>query len=116
MPGGRSWCGQGLRVKAAEIRAFLAEQGAGSRVEKAYADGRVDILQSAAGRTRSGTGEHAEYFTGEQKIVLRGGAPQLTDSLRGNTRGDELTYYANDDRLLVNGGPNRPATSRIRRK
>ena len=106
----------GLRVKGAELRAFLAAEGADSRIEKAYADGRVEIDAAGGGRTRRGTGEHAEYYTAEQKIILRGGQPQLVDSKGGSTRGTELTYYANDDRLQVIGAPGQPATSRIRRK
>ena len=106
----------GLRVKGAELRAFLAAEGADSRIEKAYADGRVEIDAAGSGRTRRGTGEHAEYYTAGQKIVLRGGQPQLVDSKGGSTRGTELTYYANDDRLQVIGAPGQPATSRIPRK
>src|SRR5574340_128882 len=116
--GGAVLARPGLDVKGAEIRAYLTEQGQGkeSRVEKAYADGAVRIVQSAAGRTRTGSGEHAEYYAGEEKIVLRGGEPQLADSRAGVTRGSELTYWANDDRLLVTGAPDRPAKSRIRRR
>lgn len=106
----------GLRMKGARLRAYLAAQGAESRIDKAYADGRVEIDQAAAGRTRRGTGEHAEYYATEQKIVLRGGEPLLVDSKGGSARGTQLTYYANDDRLLVIGAPGQPATSRIRRK
>jgi len=43
-------------------------------------------------------------------------AALLNDSLRGNTRGAELTYYSNDDRLLVNGSSAKPAISHIRKK
>ncbi len=106
----------GTQVKGTELRAYLAESGAESRLEKAFADGKVEIVQTAIDRTRTGTGEHAEYYVGEGKIVLRGGEPQFSDTLRGNTRGAELTYYSNDDRLLVNGSPERPATSRLRRR
>jgi lipopolysaccharide export system protein LptA len=106
----------GLQVKSAELRAHLAEAGADSRLEKAFARGTVEIVQKAAGRTRTGTGEQADYFAGEEKIVLRGEDAQLIDSARGQTRGAQLTYFANDDRLLVNGAPERPAVSRIRRK
>jgi lipopolysaccharide export system protein LptA len=106
----------GLQVKAADVRSWLAEEGADNRLEKAFADGAVRIVQTGPVRTRVGTSEHAEYYTDEEKVVLRGGDPQLNDSLRGNTRGGELTYYANDDRLLVNGSAAHPAVSRIRRK
>lgn len=114
--GGVALVRPGLRVKSEQLRAFLAESGADSRMEKAYADGHVEIVQAAPDRTRRGSGEHGEYYTADQKIILRGGEPQLVDSVRGSTRGNELTYYANDDRLLVNGVPDRPSTSRIRRK
>jgi len=114
--GGVSLTRPGLSVKSLELRSFLSEAGSDDSLDRAYADGRVEILQSAAGRARNGTGEHAEYYTGDQKIILRGGNPTLTDSLKGSTRGAELTYYAGDDRLLVNGAPEQPTKSRIRRK
>ena len=60
-----------------------------------------------------GTGEHAEYYTDDEKIILRGVPAQLNDTLRGNTRGAQLTYYADDDRLLVDGAPPKPAASRV---
>jgi lipopolysaccharide export system protein LptA len=114
--GGVALTRPGLAVKSIELRSYLSEAGSDDSLDRAYADGRVEILQSAAGRARNGTGEHAEYYTGEQKIILRGGNPTLTDSVKGSTRGAELTYYAGDDRLLVNGAPEQPTKSRIRRK
>ena len=113
--GGATLTRAGLTVKGTEIRAHLAEEGAESRIERAYADGKVEIAQAAPGRVRKGTGNHAEYRTSDQKIVIRGEA-QFADSRDGTVRGDELTYYPNDDRLLVTGAPDRPAKSRIRRK
>ncbi|MFN7993453.1 MAG: LPS export ABC transporter periplasmic protein LptC [Bryobacteraceae bacterium] len=106
----------GLQVKANDLRSWLAEEGADNRLQKAYADGSVQIIQSGPIRTRIGTSEHAEYYTDEDKVVLRGGDPQLNDSLRGSTKGAELTYFAEDDKLLVNGSAAHPATSHIRRK
>src|SRR5260370_80893 len=79
-------------------------------------EGKAELQQSVPGRTRTGTGEHAEYFVSEDKVLLRGGGPLLVDSLKGNTRGVELTYFTTDDRLLVNGAPEKPATSRLRKK
>lgn len=114
--GGVSLNRAGLEVKAADVRSWLAQEGSASRLEKAFADGAVHIVETGPLRTRIGTGEHAEYYTDDEKVVLRGGDPQLNDSLRGNTRGGELTYYANDDRLLVSGSAAHPAISRIRRK
>jgi lipopolysaccharide export system protein LptA len=105
-----------LQMKSAELRSWLAEEGADDRLQKAYADGAVQIVQAGPLRTKTGTSEHAEYYTDEEKIILRGGDPQLSDNVRGSTRGTELTYYSNEDRLLVTGSAAKPAISHIRRK
>jgi lipopolysaccharide export system protein LptA len=106
----------GLQVKANDLRSWLAEAGADNRLVKAVAEGAVEIVQTGPLRTRTGTSEHAEYYTDENKVVLRGGNPQLNDSVRGNTRGTELTYYSDDDKLLVNGSTAQPVVSHIRRR
>src|SRR5690349_13955871 len=114
--GGVTLTRPGLDVKGTELRAHLAEQGADNRLERAFADGKVTIVQKGPLRTRVGTGEHAEYYTEDERIILRGGEAQLADSLRGNTRGAQLTYYTDDDRLLVDGAPAHGASSRVRGK
>ena len=111
----------GMRVKGTELRAFLADSEADSRLEKAFADGAVDIFSTGKDRTRAGTGEHAEYYTDEQKVILKGPwvkmVEKIFDKPRPNvTEGTELTYFANDDRLLVTGASNKPGNTRITRK
>lgn len=106
----------GMEVKAAEIRAYLREAGADSSLDRAFADGRVAIVHTAPGRIRKASAEHAEYHAAEEKVVLRGGEPNLEDSAEGYTRGEELTYFVKGDSLLVSGLENRPVKSRIRRK
>jgi lipopolysaccharide export system protein LptA len=107
---------QNTKVKSRELRAYLAEEGADSRLVKAFADGNVEIDQAVADRTRTGKADHCEYYTENQKVVLRGGDPQFIDSLKGNTHGLELTYFANDDRLQVVGSQDQPVKTRIRRR
>ena len=110
----------GLNVKAKALQAFLAESGADSRLERAFADGAVEIVQNSRLAARTGSAEHAEYYTGEQKVYLKGGAPKLVErKLSGKqdtTEGNELTYFANDDRLLVNGSPAKRGQTLIQRK
>lgn len=106
----------GMQVKSSELLAYLADSSADSRLEKAIALGSVEIVQKAVDRTRIGKAEHAEYFPGDEKVILREGKPQMVDSLKGETHGDELTYFANDDRLQVSGTKDQPAKSQIRRK
>ncbi len=111
----------GLQVKSKELRAFLAESGAESRVEKAYADGAVEIFSTGKDRTRTGTGEHSEYFTADQKVILRGPWVRMVQKVFVDpeptaTEGTELTYYANDDSLLVTSDTAKPAQTRINQK
>jgi lipopolysaccharide export system protein LptA len=106
----------GLAVTGQQIRAFLNAPDANSSLDKALADGEVKIVHTAGPRTRVGTSEHAEYYTEEQKVLLDGGTPTLVDSLKGETKGRQLTWFANNDRLLVNGVESRPADSLLRKK
>jgi lipopolysaccharide export system protein LptA len=105
-----------MRVKAHEIRAFLRTGGNDSSLDHTFADGKVEIVQTAPSRVRNGASEHAEYYVDEDKVILEGGQPQFTDSLRGTTRGEKLTWFSKDDRLLVNGVENKPAKSVLKRK
>ena len=114
--GGVAMSRAGMDVLAAELRGVFAVKDGSSGLETAYADGNVRITQSSPGRTRVGKGEHAEYAVAQGKVVLSGGAPEFTDSLRGSTRGQQLTWFADNDRLLVDGRENQPAASVIRRK
>jgi lipopolysaccharide export system protein LptA len=105
-------------VDAKQIKAFLKPAGgdaAGSELDRAIADGDVKIRQTTPQRKRTGTSEHAEYHAAEGRILLTGGRPELVDSVKGTTRGPRLTYFANNDRLLVEGAPGQPVESRLRR-
>jgi lipopolysaccharide export system protein LptA len=107
-----------LTVKSASLKAYLNEQDsdADSRINHALSDGNVEIVQFAADRQRVGNSEHAEYYTDEGKIVLTGGEPKLNDSKRGNTKGDKLTYFTGDNRLVVEGVPEKKGQTHIRKK
>jgi lipopolysaccharide export system protein LptA len=114
--GGAHLVRPGMDVRASEIRAYLSESGSSSSLERAYADGKVLILRVEPDRKLTGSGEHAEYYTADQRIVLTGGKPTLVDSLRGYTTGRELIYYANDDKLLVNGVEQQPVKTVLKRR
>ena len=101
----------GLTVTSQELKAYLNDSDADSSLDKAFADGTAKIVSNADKRTRTGTSEHAEYYTTDQKVILDKGEPLLVDSLKGKTQGKQLTWWANNDRLLVNGVEDRPADS-----
>jgi lipopolysaccharide export system protein LptA len=103
-------------VTAKEIRAWLAPEGSASSLQQAFADGNVRIVQTAKDRNRTGTSEHAEFYTAEEKIILTGGQPRFEDSAKGSTTGTRITYFTGDDRLHVEGESKKPVESRILRK
>src|SRR5215469_11612220 len=116
--GGTDFWRPTLTVKCLTLRAWLNDNNsdADSRLNHAVGDGKVDIVQIAKDRKRVGTGEHAEYYTDEGKIVLTGGEPKLDDSLKGQTVADKLTYFTDDDRLLLEGAPKKQVRTHLVRK
>ena len=104
-----------MHITCRELRAVLADSSADSRLEKAFADGGVRIVATTVNGSRIATAEHSEYYTGEQKVILTGGRPRLTDNAGHASEGDKLTYFSNDDRLLVDGASNRPVQTFITR-
>lgn len=112
----------GMDVQSAELRAFLLDdpKPGQSRLHRAFADGNVIILQQGPHqgkiRTRRGTAEHAEYYVADGRVILRGGNPQMADSVKGTTRGRQLTWFSANDSLLVEGAETQPVESRILRR
>ena len=109
-----------LTVNSQELQAFLKPADADSSLDKALADGAVKIV-SVTGtgkttRTRTGTSEHGEYYADDQKVILQKGQPLLVDSAKDTTSGQKITLWINNDRLVVEGGDNKPAESTIRKK
>jgi lipopolysaccharide export system protein LptA len=95
----------GVEVTASELRGVFAAREGATELETAYADGKALISRPTPGRTSQGSAEHAEYHARENKIVLHGGAPRFDDSLKGSTKAERLTWWPDNDRLLVEGQP-----------
>ena len=110
-----------LTVNSRELQAFLKPADSDSSLDRAFADGAVKIVSVLntvkPARTRTGTSEHAEYYADDQKVILQKGEPLLVDNVKGNAGpAHQLTWWANNDRLLVEGEPNKPAQGTIRKK
>jgi lipopolysaccharide export system protein LptA len=109
-----------MTVKSKELRAVLTpkseKKSDESSLDHAVADGNVVIVAVKPDRTRTGTSEHCEYYTKEDKVILTGGAPQMVDSYKGITKGRQLTYYSDDDRLVVEGQKDQLAYTQMRKK
>jgi lipopolysaccharide export system protein LptA len=112
--GGVRMARQGLDVRGTQMRAYLEQNT--SAIEHLTADGKVDFAQTHKTGWRKGASEHAEYYTAGEKLVLYGGNATMTDSAKGTTRGERLTFTGADDNMVVEGAPAEPAVSRIRRK
>jgi lipopolysaccharide transport protein LptA len=106
-----------LAVDSETMRMHLKENDAGNtELEKAFADGNARIRIEEPGNLRRGGGEHAEYYPPDEKMVLYGGEPFFEDQKEGATRGRRLTYYSQQDRLIVESADRAPSVSVIRRK
>lgn len=117
----------GLEVKSAHLRAYLDEDDAerfneqpSGGIEKAFASGAVTIVETGTQRVRKGNGETGEFYTADSKLVLEGGKPEMVDFVKGveqrRTTGRQLTWFANSDKLIVDGEAKKPSQSTLQRK
>ncbi len=109
-----------MTVTAAELQAFLTPKTQNnsdqSSLDHAVADGDVTVVEVRPDRTRTGTAQHCEYYTNEDKVVLNGGVAQMNDSYKGLTKGLQLTYYSGEEHLIVDGQKQVLAFTRARKK
>jgi lipopolysaccharide export system protein LptA len=60
---------------------------------------------------RRAEGEKLVYTAAKSSFVMTGGSPVLSDPVNGTVRGDSLTFYSHDDRVVVEGsGSSRTVT------
>jgi LPS export ABC transporter protein LptC len=67
------------------------------RLDRAVGTGNVRIEQNG----RIGTAERGEYIAGEEKFLLSGGLPTVSDASGNITTGRELTLFLANDTILV---------------
>ncbi len=117
----------GLEVLSNQLRAYLEEENSerfneapGGGIEKAFATGNVRIVETGSERTRKGNGETAEYYTADSRLVLEGGKPEMVDIVRGveqrRTTGKQLSWFANSNKIIVDGAEQKPTLSILDRK
>ena len=69
----------------------------GQQLSRVLAQGDVVVRQG----DRRGTAEQAEYTAADQKFVLSGGQPTLTDASSDTTTGRSLTFFVASDTILI---------------
>jgi len=98
-----------IDVRAQSISVYLSEEE--GDMEKIIARGNVVIVQNLG----EGRGEEAIYDPDKESVVLLGN-PVLIDKDGGITRGDKLTFYLADDRILVENKARERSATVIKRE
>jgi len=98
-----------IDVRAQSVSVYLSEEE--GDMEKIIARGNVVIVQNLG----EGRGEEAIYDPDKESVVLLGN-PVLIDKDRGITRGDKLTFYLADDRILVENKARERSATVIKRE
>jgi lipopolysaccharide export system protein LptA len=115
--GGVTAKGADATVTSQEMTVFLlprskTQAGLGpaapGQVDRIIAQDHVVITQP----TRHGNGDRLVYTSADDKFVLTGNSPSIFDAERGKSTGDSLTFYRQDDRVLVEGRKTSPAVTR----
>lgn len=109
---------QGLQVISDQLTALLAEKGSDAgTIESATANGSVKISETVGAAGRRGLGQRAVYDPGKSEVVLTGQPARVLSADGDETRGAELIYLVDDDRLQVSGrGAERAYTYRRGKK
>lgn len=103
--GGVTAKGSGVTISADHLDVLLQATGqrgitaaAGpSQLNQIIAEGHVTIQQA----DRLANGGKLVYTSADGRFVLTGGPPVITDAERGSIRGESLTFYSHDDRVVV---------------
>ena len=61
-------------------------------------------------KSRHATGEKLVYTASDGKFVLTGGPPMVADAEHGTLRGDSLTFYSHEDKIVVASKSSRTVT------
>jgi len=92
-------------MTAAKADVFLSPAGAKpgvagpSQLDHIIATTHVLVQQ----QERRAEGEKLVYQASTGTYVMTGGSPMLSDPVNGTVRGDSLTFYNHDDRVVVEG-------------
>jgi lipopolysaccharide export system protein LptA len=104
----------GGNMSAGKADVFLAKAGTAkaaqpgaAQLDHIVAENNVRIEQEG----RRATGSKLVYTPADDKFVMTGGPPTITDPEHGTVTGTSLTFFRADDRVLVEGGSSRTVTT-----
>jgi lipopolysaccharide export system protein LptA len=90
--------------------ASAGKSGPGGQVDKVVAEQNVVLQQPA----RRATGDRLVYSAPIDEYVMVGGPPSVWDAVHGTVTGASLTFYNDDDRVLVDGSEDSRAVTHTR--
>jgi len=106
--------GNGGNMNAGKVDVYLAKRTPGqpaqpgaTQLDRIVAENNVKVEQQA----RRATGSKLVYTPSDEKFVMTGGPPTITDPEHGTITGTSLTFFRADDRVLVEGGSSRTVTT-----
>jgi lipopolysaccharide export system protein LptA len=117
--GGVTARGADVTITAAQLDAFMVPRSQGSQSQSLKGQGQLDRLVAEGNVVvqkpgREATGGQLVYTVAEDKFVLSGGTPSIFDAEHGKIRGDSLTFFRRDDRVLVEGRDSSPTVTQTR--
>ncbi len=117
--GGVKARGADATITADQLDAFLVPRNQGSQTQPSKGQGQLDRIVAAGNvvvqePNRQANGDKLVYTATEDKFVLTGGTPSIFDAEHGKIRGDSLTFFRRDDRVLVEGKDNSPTVTQTR--
>ena len=77
--------------------AGLSSIGGSRQLDRVLAQGGVVVKQG----DRRASAEQAEYTAADEKFVLSGGEPSITDAASDTTTGHSLTFFVANDTILI---------------
>src|SRR5580700_769834 len=117
--GGVTARGADVTVTAQHVDAYLVPRGQATTNPTAKGQGQLERLVAEGGvvvqePARQATGENLTYTTTDDRFVMTGGSPSIFDAEHGKIRGDSLTFFGHDDRVLVEGRDSSPTVTQTR--
>ncbi|HRJ20400.1 MAG TPA: LptA/OstA family protein [Bryobacteraceae bacterium] len=111
----------GLDLKGETLKLWFVDEpskegGTQTQLDRLFADGAAEVVEKSPERTRTGKGEHLEYYARDEKMVLTGGNPLVQDSQRGISRGAVITWFSRQDRLIIDNTGAGPAVSVVQKE
>ncbi|HZS97113.1 MAG TPA: LPS export ABC transporter periplasmic protein LptC [Terriglobales bacterium] len=117
--GGVTARGADVTVTADHVDAYLSPRSQNAPSESLKGQGQLERLVAQGNVVvqepgRKAVGDLLTYTVADDKFVLSGGTPSIFDAERGKIRGDSLTFFRRDDRVLVEGKDSSPTVTQTR--